>query len=178
MWKDSLRGDFNMRSAYSMAAGVDQLPEFNGGSIWKLHILPKIQFFLWKCTHNSIGVNDCLTARGVNTNPLCPLYRKEPKTIIHALQKLRRSGLYGTSWEQWVLTKTSFPQMLKIGQRLMGNWTQLTIKISLRGKSFSPLQCGIFGRIGISLSLRGNHRIQGQQRSSSTMLWSSSFVLA
>ena len=23
MWKDSLRGDFNMRSAYSMAAGVD-----------------------------------------------------------------------------------------------------------------------------------------------------------
>ena len=26
MWRDSLRGDFNMRSAYSMAAGVDWLP--------------------------------------------------------------------------------------------------------------------------------------------------------
>ena len=26
MWRDSLRSDFNMRSAYSMAAGVDWLP--------------------------------------------------------------------------------------------------------------------------------------------------------
>ena len=72
----------------------------------------------------------------------------------------RRLGLYGTSWEQWVLTETSFPQMLKIGWWLMRNRTQPTIRIPLRGKSYSLLPCGIFGRIWIILFLRGGHRIQ------------------
>lgn len=91
MWKDSPRGDFTMRSAYSMAVGVDRSLEFNGGWIWKLHILPKIQFFLWKCIHNSIGVTDCLAARGVILDPLCPLCHKEPETIIHALPNCEKA---------------------------------------------------------------------------------------
>lgn len=91
MWKDSPRGDFTMRSAYSMAVGVDWSLEFNGGWIWKLHILPKIQFFLWKCIHNSIGVTDCLAARGVILDPLCPLCHKEPETIIHALPNCEKA---------------------------------------------------------------------------------------
>ena len=90
MWRDSPRGDFTMRSAYNMAVGVDRLPDFNGGWIWKLHVLPKIQFFLWKCTHNSIGVNDCLAARGVTIDPLCPLCRKEPESIVHALRNCEK----------------------------------------------------------------------------------------
>lgn len=42
MWRDFPRGEFNMKSAYSMVAGVDQIPDFNGGRIWKLYSLPKI----------------------------------------------------------------------------------------------------------------------------------------
>lgn len=48
--------------------------------------LPKIQFFLRKCAHNNIGVNECLAARGVNIDPICPLCRKEPESILHALR--------------------------------------------------------------------------------------------
>ena len=90
MWRDSPRGDFSMRSAYNMAVGADWLPDFNGGWIWKLHVLPKIQLFLWKCTHNSIGVKDCLAARGVTIDPLCPLCRKEPESIVHALRNCEK----------------------------------------------------------------------------------------
>ena len=90
MWKDSQSGNFDMKSAYNMAVGVDRLPNFNGGWIWKLNVLPKIQFFLWKCAHNSIGVNECLVGRGMNIDPLCPLCRKEPESIIHALRNCEK----------------------------------------------------------------------------------------
>lgn len=86
MWRDSLQGEFNMKSAYRLAVGLDQNLEYSGHWIWKLQSLLKIQFFLWKCAHNIIGVNDCLIARSVNIDPFCPLCRKEPETIMHALQ--------------------------------------------------------------------------------------------
>lgn len=85
-WKDSLRGGFNMKSAYQLAAGLDQSPDNSGNWIWKLQSLPKIQFFLWKCAHNSVGVNECLATRGVTTDPTCSLCRKKPESILHALQ--------------------------------------------------------------------------------------------
>jgi len=86
MWRDSPRGDFSMKSAYRLAAGLDQISDYKGLWIWKLQSLPKIQFFLWKCSHNSIGVNECLVARGVNIDPTCPLCKKEPKSILHVLR--------------------------------------------------------------------------------------------
>lgn len=74
------------KSAYRLVVGLDQNLEYNGHWIWKLQSLLKIQFLLWKCAHNSIGVNDCLVARGVNIDPFCPLCRKELETIMHALR--------------------------------------------------------------------------------------------
>ena len=64
-WKYSAKGDFELKSAYGLA--TDSLSDalFNGKWIWKLKILPKIQNFVWKCMRHSIGVNQCLAARGL-----------------------------------------------------------------------------------------------------------------
>ena len=48
--------------------GDDTNLPFNAGWIWKLMTLPRIQFFLWKCAHNSIGVKDCLVGRRVGSD--------------------------------------------------------------------------------------------------------------
>ena len=85
MWKESPRGEFNLKSAYRMASGLNPNSDFSGQWIWKLHTLPKIQFFLWKCVHNSNGVNGCLSARGMAVDAPCPRCLKETETITHAL---------------------------------------------------------------------------------------------
>lgn len=50
-----------------------------------LHTLPKIKMFIWKCMHNSIGVNDCFARRGITLDIDCPLCHRKVETIAHAL---------------------------------------------------------------------------------------------
>ena len=54
--------------------------------MWKVEALPRIQSFVWLCSHNSIGVKECLVRRGVSTDPTCPLCHRVPKSILHALR--------------------------------------------------------------------------------------------
>ncbi|KAL0006038.1 hypothetical protein SO802_013599 [Lithocarpus litseifolius] len=64
IWKLSKTSNFEMRSAYLLATNSLEDPPFNGSWIWKAHTLPKIQVFVWKCMHDSIGVKSCLVRRG------------------------------------------------------------------------------------------------------------------
>ncbi|XP_065634371.1 uncharacterized protein LOC136069594 [Quercus suber] len=80
-----------------MANGLYQSLEFGRQWIWKLQTLQKIQFFLWKCAHNSIGVNGCLSARGMEVDSRCPRCLKETETIIHAL---RNCNLVKPVWNE------------------------------------------------------------------------------
>ena len=56
-WKHSARGDFDLKSAYLLATNIMGDASFKGQWIWKLKILPRIQMFVWKCLHLSLGVN-------------------------------------------------------------------------------------------------------------------------
>ena len=84
-WKPSPIGSFDLKRAYLLA--IDPLPDqgFQGRCIWKLDTLPRIQIFLWKCMHQSIGGNECLQARGMLVDTACPHYLNRPESIIHAL---------------------------------------------------------------------------------------------
>ena len=62
-WSPNPRGVFDLKSAYCLA--MDNEPcQFDGEWIWKAKVLPKINFFVWKCMHNSVGVKSCLVERG------------------------------------------------------------------------------------------------------------------
>ncbi|KAK9990806.1 hypothetical protein SO802_025791 [Lithocarpus litseifolius] len=57
IWDASSNGEFNLSSAYTLANG--EAPQsFNGKWIWKLKVLPRIQFFIWMCFHNSIATRE------------------------------------------------------------------------------------------------------------------------
>ena len=48
--------------------------------------LIKAASYLWKCAHNSIGVKECLTRRGVDNENHCPICQGEVESILHALR--------------------------------------------------------------------------------------------
>ena len=85
-WKFSPRGDFDMRSAYSLAINSLSNESFSGSWIWKLPSLPRIQMFIWKCMQKSIGVKECLANRGIPLETTCPLCHSEAESILHALR--------------------------------------------------------------------------------------------
>ena len=65
-WMDNLKDTFDLRSAYSIAMGMEtDMVVSDFGWIWKLNTLPRIKTFLWMCDHESIGVKVCLARRGV-----------------------------------------------------------------------------------------------------------------
>ena len=61
-WNPSPKGSFDLRSAYLLAS--ESLPDsaFQGKWIWKLDTLLRIQTFIWKYMHKSIGGKRLLTS--------------------------------------------------------------------------------------------------------------------
>lgn len=88
-WKGSLKGDFSSKSAYLLATNPSEFESFSDSWIWKLHTLHKIQMFIEKCMHNSVGVRSCLAERGMPIPTNCPMCHTEPESISHALQDCR-----------------------------------------------------------------------------------------
>ena len=89
-WGMSSHGGFELKSAYKIAIGSEEGDSsFTGQRVWKTNILPFIQTFVWMCLHNSIGVKECLTKRGVQVDPSCPLCLSQTESIFHALRDCR-----------------------------------------------------------------------------------------
>ena len=85
-WSPSPKGTFDLKSAYCLAINPLKTETFAGKWIWKLNTLPRIQMFVWKCMHGSIGVKECLLGRGISLDPTCPLCHLEAESISHALR--------------------------------------------------------------------------------------------
>ncbi|KAL4627044.1 hypothetical protein ACB092_05G139400 [Castanea dentata] len=88
-WIFSTNGDFDLKEAYKIACmekAVSNHTPFQGYWVWNVLSLPKVQVFLWQCCHQSIPTRVALAARGVDIEPLCPLCRSTPETIIHLLR--------------------------------------------------------------------------------------------
>ena len=88
-WKYSSKGNFDMKSAYLLAKDHMVADSFPGSWIWKLQTLPRIQMFIWRCMHNSIGVKECLAKGGIPLDTSCPLCLEQPESISHALRDCR-----------------------------------------------------------------------------------------
>ena len=85
-WKFSSKGDFDLKSAYSLTLPPSLEVPFRGKWIWKFNTLPRIQSFVWQCMHHSISVRQCLTARGMDIEISCPICCNGPESILHALR--------------------------------------------------------------------------------------------
>ena len=85
-WKFSTQGEFDLKSAYLLTLEPTVEVPFRRKWVWKLKTLPRIQAFVWRCMNQSIGVKQCLLARGIPTDPRCPCCHDEPETILHTLR--------------------------------------------------------------------------------------------
>ena len=85
-WRYSPRGGFELKSAYLLTTEPRGDPPFKGKWIWKLKTLPRIQTFVWKCMHYSIGVNQCLMTRGVHVEATCSRCHREAESVFHTLR--------------------------------------------------------------------------------------------
>ena len=85
-WKYSPRGGFDLKSAYLLSIDSRGDAPFKGDWIWKLKTLLRIQAFVWKCMHNSIGVKQCLMTRGIQVEAYCPHCHIDAESILHALR--------------------------------------------------------------------------------------------
>ena len=90
-------GDFDLKSAYLLATDNMEDATFKGQWIWKLKILLRIQLFVWKCMHLSLGVNQCLVDRELLMEACCLRCHCEVESILHLLRDCPFSR---TVWNQ------------------------------------------------------------------------------
>ena len=72
-WKLYLKGKFDMKSTYLLMLDPYIEAPFKAKWIWTLKTLPRIQTFVWKCMHKSIGVRECLSERRLTLDNACPI---------------------------------------------------------------------------------------------------------
>lgn len=64
IWNSSNHGEFDLKLAYALATkGRDEQGQFTGSWVWKVNTLPRINFFMWMCLHNSIRVGVVLLGK-------------------------------------------------------------------------------------------------------------------
>ena len=85
-WKYSAKGDFDLKSAYMLATDSMRDASFKGDWIWKLKTLPRIQVFVSKCMHHSLGVKQCLLAIRLQVEACYPRCHREVESILHILR--------------------------------------------------------------------------------------------
>ena len=100
-WGLSPSGDFKLKDAYHIANANDPKPinwPYSEEWIWKIPTLPKIKFFLWQCSHDSIPVRVLLANKGINISLVCPACNSAPETIIHALRDCPKAQSFWNSF--------------------------------------------------------------------------------
>ena len=120
-WKHSAKGVFYLKSAYLLATDAIGDAPFNGQWIWKLKTLPRIQMFVWKCMHLSLGVNQCLVARGLPMDACYPQCHHEVESILHLLRdcplsinvwhhlgrQVNSSNFFSLSLQDWLISNAT-----------------------------------------------------------------------
>jgi len=85
MWAYSKNGSFSIQAAYLIARGLNPLNTVSLSFkwVWKTDTLPKIQFLIWLCLHNSLPTTHVLGSRGLNLDTMCKMCNRSFETIEH-----------------------------------------------------------------------------------------------
>nr|POF05174.1 putative ribonuclease h protein [Quercus suber] len=87
VWKLSQNREFSAASAYDLARNEETRPNaFSRDWLWKIDTIPKIQYFIWLCYHNSVLVRKTLADRGLTCHTTCPLCQNHEESISHLLR--------------------------------------------------------------------------------------------
>lgn len=81
-------GFFSLKSAYLLAKGLNPLNLDIDPCrwVWDVYTTPRIKFFLWLSSQNSIPTNEVLSSRGFNLCTTCEICGNATEPTIHALK--------------------------------------------------------------------------------------------
>ena len=96
MWAHSKNGSFSIQAAYLIARGLNPLNPVSVSYkwVWRTDTLPKIQFFIWLCLHDSLPTTYVLGSRGLNLDKMCRMCNKGNETINHLLRECEVAHLF------------------------------------------------------------------------------------
>lgn len=85
-WIDNNRGEFTSKSLYNLLDKKEIQPtEHLANKIWRLNVIPRIQFFIWKMKNRMLPFNAHLDRYSIHVNPNCPLCSNVIETGEHSL---------------------------------------------------------------------------------------------
>ena len=157
-WGLSLSGEFKLKDAYHIANANDPKSmnqHYNEEWIWKIRALPKIKFFLWQCSHDSIPNHILLANRGMNISPLCPTCNSAPETIIHALRNCPKAQSLWNSFSPLCSAASFYDTQLMV-------WLRINCKL-MHQCNATELDCAIIFPIAVwVLWLHRNNLVFGK----------------
>lgn len=118
-----------------------------GNLVWKVHVPPKIKFFMWLASQNRCLTADRLAIKGIPHNPICQLCRIHPETASHIFLNCSFSASFWTSIAQrgqMRLSVSPRPSDLSLGGRPSSLFA-LIRSGSIRSAPFSCLDVGSSG---------------------------------
>ena len=158
LWGLSLSGEFKLKDAYHIANANDPKSmnrHFSEEWIWKIQSLPKIKFFLWQCSHDSIPNHILLANRGMNISPLCLTCNSAPETIIHALRDCPKAQSFWNSFSSLCSAASFYDTQLMV-------WLRINCK-SMQQCNATELDCAIIFPIAVwVLWLHRNNLVFGK----------------
>ena len=118
-----------MKSAYLLAKGLNPLNRdaVSVEWVWEVEALPKIQFSLWLCLHNSVPTGEVLGSRGLSLDPTCSLCHQSSETVEHLLRGYEFAKDYWQQLQFLICMRETFK--LSIGE-----WLEVNCKSDIISK--------------------------------------------
>jgi hypothetical protein len=102
--------------------------------MWKLQLPNAAKNFFWRACHNLLPTKDNLLRRKVVKEPLCPICKREPKTVAHAMWSCSAaSDVWGSSHRLFQKYEKEGTDFMKIAENMLekGGMEILTIFVNL-----------------------------------------------
>jgi hypothetical protein len=103
-------------------------------TMWKLQLPNAAKNFFRRACHNLLLTKDNLLKRKVMMEPMCPIYEREPKTMVHALWAcLATSDVWGSSNKMFQKYEQEGMNFMQIAEHMLrkGGVEVLTIFVNL-----------------------------------------------
>ena len=109
IWLGNNRGEFTVKSAYHIAFNLFETKkdgECSSGDpyqslwkkLWHLNLPAKVKIFAWRACIKGLPTMEAICNRGISSNRGCPICKKDPECINHALLSCDFPTLV---WNQW-----------------------------------------------------------------------------
>lgn len=87
IWNSPTEADFSVKSTYNdLTKEIQSITECHWELIWRWPGNQRNKTFLCLCAKNKILTNVHKVKRNLTSNPLCPIYRMEEESVLHALR--------------------------------------------------------------------------------------------